>query len=178
VLGDAVGVVARGVVHRVGGELPILQVQGRGHDLAHRLVPAALREDQRGRHRGDDEHDCGCRHQAREAARPPAPDVHLAALSGPHQLPGEEEPRHDEEDVDAAGDPAHPHVVDHDEDDRERTQALQLGAEARRRAGSRHREPTRLLTGRHAALPLRVDHAILGRCPRADRWWSRYATGS
>ena len=70
------------------------------------------------------------RAQPRQLPAPGAAQPDRPARGGPVELAGDQEAGDDEEDVDAAGDPVEPDVVDHDQGRGERPQALQFGAEA------------------------------------------------
>jgi hypothetical protein len=135
VLHHAGVVVARGVVHGVRRELPVLQEQRSGGDLAYGLVPAPLGQEQDRRDQGREQH----RHRGREQPHghpAPAPgQVERAVFGSADELICQQEAGDDEEDVDAAGDPAEPDVVDDDQPHREGAQALQLRSEDSGRCG-------------------------------------------
>ena len=161
VLHRARHVAARRVVDRVRRELPVLQEQRGRDDLAQRLRPAPLGQQQHPGHDGRHQHDDGARQQPHERAAPPPAQRQRPAVGRADELAGQQEARDDEEHVDAAGHPAEPHVVDDDERDGDRAQALQLGPVHAHQRPRRRYPPPRAAPSR-SARPLRTAH------PRRD----------
>lgn len=122
--------VAAVVVDGDRGELAVLHVEQGCPGLPPDRRPVGCREPQshdeqrRGDHRGRR------REQACEAARP-EPEKRRersVRLDPPHDRQGEEVGGHHEEDIHPARDPAEPHVVDHDEGDRQGSEAVNVRA--------------------------------------------------
>ncbi len=143
------------VVLGVLREIPVLVVQRARDDLAADIGPPGLREDQQGQHRDRDQDGEQRRQQPFEEPFEPWPRVErvserdvrsLARDRVPQQRPDEEVSREGEEDVDAAGDLAEPHVKAGDEGDGDTAQAVEVGAvcgRCRRRGGRLRRHYSR-----------------------------------
>ena len=110
----------------------VLHVRGRGDRFLHHRGPQRGGQERRRPDEGEhDRHGRG-RQQAFEGVQPvPGHAEGPAALQAPHEGPREEEGGQEEEDVHPAGDPAEPDVVDRDQSERDRSQAVQLVAEDR-----------------------------------------------
>nr|WP_242473348.1 hypothetical protein [Blastococcus sp. TML/M2B] len=143
------GLVSRGVVHRAVGEVPVDQVDRALDEVLRHLRPAHLGQEEDGEGRGPGQgHGRRREDPARAAGVEAGQRDGAAALQLGDQALGDEEAREDEEDVDAdeaAGQPGQARVVQDDEADGDRAQALDVGAEgvpaARRgRAGWNCRE--------------------------------------
>jgi hypothetical protein len=130
VLERALRVVPGEVVDGVDRERPVLEVQARGHGLRDDVVAAGLGQQQPAHEQDRQQHHGG---GGEEPAREPRQERHgpdaAVAFDGAEQGSGDEEAGQEQEDVDAAGDPAEPDVVDGDEEDREGAQSLEFRAE-------------------------------------------------
>ncbi len=122
------------VVDRLRGEVPVGDIEGGADDVAGDFLAADGREQQRRRQGNGGEHD---QHQRQQTARPARVEADQRDAAGavhlPHQQPGDQEAGDDEEDVDPDVSPREegdPGMAEEHSDDRDRAQALDVGAEA------------------------------------------------
>ena len=121
------------VVDRLGGEVPVGDVEAGADDVPGDFGVAERREEDHRHHADGDEQDRRERQQAFGAAGVEAAQGDRpAAVELPDQQAGDEEAGDDEEDVDpdvAARQERHPGVAEEDGDDRDRAQALDVRPE-------------------------------------------------
>ena len=162
--GDRVG---REVVHGTASEGPVDEVDRRGHDVRAELDEALARHDEPPDDRGDDQDEVRGRQQPPGPPgeeRRPRDRARLPQLA--HEQARDQEAREDKEDVDAeeAAGQGQTGVIDEDEEDGERTQALEVGAEAARGLRPGHAAWPRARRGPRRA-PARARHRRSGRPP-------------